>query len=115
MVLYPLGVSSELTMAWLALSDISFLRPKPPPHSLLRKLFAGTLVYLLCGCLLLLEKHLVGLNLCRYTGFMVLYPLGVSSELTMAWLALQPFKFCGIPLTPTSSCQYPKPHTNPTA
>ena len=24
----------------------------------------------------------------RYTGFIVLYPLGVSSELTMAWLAM---------------------------
>ena len=28
----------------------------------------------------------------RYTGFMVLYPLGVSSELTMAWLAMPVIK-----------------------
>jgi hypothetical protein len=32
--------------------------------------------------------HPTYICVCRYTGFMVLYPLGVSSELTMAWLAL---------------------------
>jgi hypothetical protein len=32
---------------------------------------------------------------CRYSGFLVLYPIGVSSELTMAWLALPFIKKTG--------------------
>eukprot|EP00878_Enallax_costatus_P001738 GHUV01001894.1.p1 GENE.GHUV01001894.1~~GHUV01001894.1.p1 ORF type:complete len:277 (+),score=42.02 GHUV01001894.1:100-831(+) len=32
----------------------------------------------------------------RYSGFMVLYPIGVSSELTMAWLALPYIKRSGL-------------------
>jgi hypothetical protein len=33
---------------------------------------------------------------CRYSGFLVLYPIGVSSELTMAWLALPFVKKTGV-------------------
>jgi len=33
--------------------------------------------------------------LCRYSGFLALYPIGVSSELTMAWLALPYIKETG--------------------
>jgi hypothetical protein len=72
MMLYPLGVSSELTMAWLALK--------------LSQLF----IHILTHCFVPPKPcELTGKTLHRYTGFMVLYPLGVSSELTMAWLALK--------------------------
>lgn len=42
--------------------------------------------------LLLLER----VHASRYSGFIVLYPIGVSSELTMAWLALPHIKKTGL-------------------
>lgn len=42
----------------------------------------------LCTCL--------PVSACRYSGFLLLYPIGVSSELTMAWLALPFIKSTGL-------------------
>jgi hypothetical protein len=51
----------------------------------------------------LVHKSPAALTWVRYTAFIVLYPLGVSSELAMIWLALPRIKALHL-------CEYPMPN-----